>query len=122
MFETCVSVSKEPRGKSGLSLPMIYIDILKVTAVAPFAVDSNFLFCVASFYFNFLRILHIKVKLVLIERINTALQDFIVYLNNHKLRTELSHTPNQLWMTGLPQNIKHETGQQIINQHVTIWC
>ena len=48
-------------------------------------------------------------QLVFIERINTALLDFIVYWNNHKLRTEHSQTPNQLWITGIQQNIEHET-------------
>ena len=36
-------------------------------------------------------------QLVFIERINTALHDFIVHWNNHKLKTEHSQTPNQLW-------------------------
>ena len=51
----------------------------------------------------------LTLELVFIERINTALLDFIVYWNNHKLRTEHSQTPNQLWITGIQQNIEHET-------------
>ena len=53
------------------------------------------------------------------ERINTALLDFTVYWNNHKLRTEYSQTPNQLWITGIHQNIEHETVQQIIDASST---
>ena len=37
----------------------------------------------------------LALQLVFIERINTALLDFIVYWNKHKLRTEHSQTPNQ---------------------------
>ena len=61
----------------------------------------------------------LALQLVFIERINTALLDFIVYWNNHKLRTEHSHTPNQLWITGIHQNIEHETVQQIIDASST---
>ena len=61
----------------------------------------------------------LALQLVFIERINTALLDFIVYWNNHKLRTEHSQTPNQLWITGIHQNIKHETVQQIIEASST---
>ena len=57
----------------------------------------------------------LALQLVFIERINTALLDFIVYWSNHKLRTEHSQTPNQLWITGIHQNIEHETVQQIID-------
>ena len=58
-------------------------------------------------------------QLVFIERINTALLDSIVYWNNRKLRTEQSQTPNQLWITGIHQNIEHETVQQIIDASLT---
>ena len=61
----------------------------------------------------------LALQLVFIEGINTALLDFIVYWNNHKLRTEHSQTPNQLWITGIHQNIKHETVQQIIEASST---
>ena len=61
----------------------------------------------------------LALQLVFIERINTALLDFIVYWNNHKLRTEHSQTPNQLWITGIHQNIEHETVQQIIDASLT---
>ena len=57
----------------------------------------------------------LALQLVFIERINTALLDFIVYWNNHKLRTEHSQTPNQRWITGIHQNIEHETVQQTID-------
>ena len=42
-----------------------------------------------------------------------------MYWNNHKLRTEHSQTPNQLWITGIHQNIEHETVQQIIDASST---
>ena len=57
----------------------------------------------------------LALQLVFIDRINTALLDFIVHWNSHKLRTEHSQTPNQLWITGIHQNIEHETAQQIID-------
>ena len=38
-----------------------------------------------------------------------------MYWNNHKLRTEHSQTPNQLWIISIHQNIGHETVQQIID-------
>ena len=61
----------------------------------------------------------LALQLVFTEGINTTLLDFIVYWNNHKLRTEHSQTPNQLWITGIHQNIKHETVQQIIEASST---
>ena len=42
-----------------------------------------------------------------------------MYWSNHKLRTEHSQTPNQLWITGIHQNIGHETVQQIIDASST---
>ena len=42
-----------------------------------------------------------------------------MYWNSHKLRTEHSQTPNQLWITGIHRNIEHETVQQIINASST---
>ena len=39
--------------------------------------------------------------------------------NNHKLRTEHSQLPNQLWITGIHQNIEHETVQQITDASST---
>ena len=51
----------------------------------------------------------LALQLVFIERIITALLDFIVYWNNRKFRTEHSQTPNQLWITGICQIIEHET-------------
>ena len=61
----------------------------------------------------------LALQLVFIERINTTLLDFVVYSNNHKLRTEHSQTPNQFWITGIHQNIEHETVQQIIDASST---
>ena len=58
-------------------------------------------------------------QLVFIEIINTALLNSIVYWNNHKLRTEHSQTPNQLWIISIHQNINHETIQQIIDASST---
>ena len=60
----------------------------------------------------------LALQVVFIERINTALVDFIVYWNNHKLRTEHSQTPNQLWITGveIDPNIRFlgETSNNVI--------
>ena len=42
-----------------------------------------------------------------------------MYWNNHKLRTEHSQTPNQLWISGIHQIIEHETVQQIIDASLT---
>ena len=42
-----------------------------------------------------------------------------MYWNNHKLRTEHSQTPNQLWIISIHQNIDHETIQQIIDASST---
>ena len=74
-------------------------------------------YCIDLFYFmeanemlDPLNEVHLlALQLVFIERINTALLDFIVYWNKHKLRTEHSQTPNQPWITGIYQNIEHET-------------
>ena len=61
----------------------------------------------------------LALHLVFIERIYTALLDFIVYWNNRKVRTEHLQTSNQLWITGIHQNIEHETVQQIIDASST---
>ena len=64
-------------------------------------------------------------QLVFIERINTALFDFIMYWNNHKLKTEHLQTPNHLWITGIHKNIEHETFQQIIDAsstNMSLYC